>query len=1368
MHQRRPNLFALPLTPSSVLCSLLVSLPTFAPNPCSLPKADLGAPHSHAREYSAERALLNEISSVVTLLRLPRAVLPQGDQPLASVNTFEILYQNRASESLYGALTSTPDHSPTFDSPAFWSTLLCCTYCSEVDVLVQDIFGSVQSGDVWRYLVKYPRAVESQWDEGTQIDGVLLESEPSSSPRSEHGPSRRPNGPSTSRSGSITLGKSEAALVFWVNQSFPRHIIEFLSTSSPNEVPGNVGTLARSHDEVTVLFMDIVGFTSMSKDVEAEAVLTFLNQLFTHFDLLCDSHMVQKVETAGDCYIVAGGILEFDEESGFYSVQDVHDPVKSAAKVLAFAKDMIRVSKLVTMPHNGEPVVIRIGMHTGKCVSGLIGTKLPKFSIFGDTMNTASRMESTSKHGCIQISAHTHELLVADTSRGITDVWESTGGVEIKGKGLMQTYLHTPAAERSDVGFDLLMKHLHDPSSSIHTVGSSPLVQTRSSDLPGLPLGIGINSQVIQLIQSTIKETQSTTWWNSRASGGTTSPRARSRTQSSSTSNWSPVPGNCEKGNRRMSMPVPHRPSDLRLPFPEAGEGFNSTENVRRGGAPPKFRTTHSHRRDSVCVSSATSQKGIQSWGTDMMPLNDAEGCWTSAQGVQLNMPGGGSGRTMYKYGAVKSPMKGKTYKSAKVLQSGSAGNSPLFPTGAPRIRYSNSGAHSLLARTTVEVLGGARGRRSPSLPPLSGESAPTPEFIQILGSRRPHPAPSKGEGSVKAGSGYEDSSPLDAARHDVSFSMGADPRGVPSSIDGDSTSANSCKVSEAGSGSMPVSRVSAGGLSKTTEEASLSLKILPHPGFLAHARGSVQTSAGNADSKIGMNSAGCADGDKGAGSPLSQEHLSDLVVLGDREVSSPPTFSTHAGGLAQSSHAASTALAATWCNLPSVHGPKVGVPDSDGVSEASLIGLPVTELSMSSLHARVAASQPGQADGAQSWEAASGPGQAKVQAPAIRAASGSQVAMVGRPTPGAASGPGQARVQALGISTARGPQPALMDEKSGRKMGQSTEPDEATVVSCFHSVPHQGKNTPFAFASKVVEWSPLATGSHTLPTRRKVSRGPSAQNFGSALKIAHAIHLAMPLERSSSVSQTKAPTFITSPGDSPTAGASGRAATTRLLSSLKSVSFKKGGQEDLGVHRSNHSLSYDKKNRRRSTEVQRSGISRQMSTSVGQFDPSIPKPGSEIAGRMDITSSSRPAPAAIADAPSAPLNTKSSLDSKLGQNLTGSQPEPETGASSPGIPEPSAEIAGRRMGVVMQSTVCRSIKVTAGASREPPPHLSIQMAPSVPILARSCRTGSQPEPEAGASSPGIPEASAEIAGCRVGVVTQQSVKTNQYHGRSL
>ena len=116
------------------------------------------------------------------------------------------------------------------------------------------------------------------------------------------------------------------------------------------------------------------------------------------FDKLVDHHKVQKVETAGDCYIVAGGILRPDD-AGFYELEEGHDPQDCADRVMCFAKDILRCSREVCMPHNGDPVTIRIGLHTGPCVSGLVGTKLPKFSIFGDTMNTASRMESTSLPG---------------------------------------------------------------------------------------------------------------------------------------------------------------------------------------------------------------------------------------------------------------------------------------------------------------------------------------------------------------------------------------------------------------------------------------------------------------------------------------------------------------------------------------------------------------------------------------------------------------------------------------------------------------------------------------------------------------------------------------------------------------------------------------------------------------------------------------------------------------------------------------------------------------------------------------------------------------------------------------------------------
>uniref|UniRef100_A0A6S8Q644 Guanylate cyclase domain-containing protein n=1 Tax=Dunaliella tertiolecta TaxID=3047 RepID=A0A6S8Q644_DUNTE len=223
-----------------------------------------------------------------------------------------------------------------------------------------------------------------------------------------------------------------------LSRIMPQHAIEFLATESSEAIPEHVGQLARAHKGVTLLFMDIVGFTSMSKNVKPVEVMVFLNTLFSLFDRLTDEHGVHKVETAGDCYIVSGGIMSANQsENGFGLVVEDQDPEESAKRVMEFAKAMLEAAKQVNMPDTNEPVRVRVGLHTGDVVSGLIGSKLPKFSIFGDAMNTASRMESTGVPGRIHVSETTQKLLPAER-------WESTGGVQVKGKGQMQTYLWVP------------------------------------------------------------------------------------------------------------------------------------------------------------------------------------------------------------------------------------------------------------------------------------------------------------------------------------------------------------------------------------------------------------------------------------------------------------------------------------------------------------------------------------------------------------------------------------------------------------------------------------------------------------------------------------------------------------------------------------------------------------------------------------------------------------------------------------------------------------------------------------------------------------------------------------------------------------
>ncbi|GIL90012.1 hypothetical protein Vretifemale_17731 [Volvox reticuliferus] len=211
---------------------------------------------------------------------------------------------------------------------------------------------------------------------------------------------------------------------------------------------------------------DIKGFTEMCKEVAPATVMTFLNDLYTRLDSLTDVYGVYKVETIGDCYMVhgtwvsenavwinllciivkavevAGGLMARDEDGYGQAVRtrEDADPLH-ATRVVAFARAMLGEAARVRLPNTGRKVQMRIGIHSGPATSGVVGQKMPRFCLFGDTVNTASRMESTGRPGCIHASASTRALLKA----GEEEIgWVATGGVEVKGKGRMETYLWGP------------------------------------------------------------------------------------------------------------------------------------------------------------------------------------------------------------------------------------------------------------------------------------------------------------------------------------------------------------------------------------------------------------------------------------------------------------------------------------------------------------------------------------------------------------------------------------------------------------------------------------------------------------------------------------------------------------------------------------------------------------------------------------------------------------------------------------------------------------------------------------------------------------------------------------------------------------
>lgn len=198
---------------------------------------------------------------------------------------------------------------------------------------------------------------------------------------------------------------------------------------------------ARAHEDVTVMFMDVVGFTSMADTVSPTDVMAFVNDLFGALDRLLEAHpAVHKVETAGDCYIVAAGVVTETSTTRHVRVLKHHDAAKSAAHVFDFALAALERVASIKMPNDDSPTRVRIGMHTGPIVSGLVGCTLPKFGLFGDTMNVAARMEQTAPEGAVHMTCDAFDL-VSRTGRASSAV-RTPGGVLVKGKPkVVSTYV---------------------------------------------------------------------------------------------------------------------------------------------------------------------------------------------------------------------------------------------------------------------------------------------------------------------------------------------------------------------------------------------------------------------------------------------------------------------------------------------------------------------------------------------------------------------------------------------------------------------------------------------------------------------------------------------------------------------------------------------------------------------------------------------------------------------------------------------------------------------------------------------------------------------------------------------------------------
>ncbi len=154
--------------------------------------------------------------------------------------------------------------------------------------------------------------------------------------------------------------------------------------------------VADSFPDVTVLFADIVDFTPLASALTAEATVALLNEVFSSFDALADKHGLEKIKTIGDAYMVVGGLPE-----------PRRDHVEA---VMAMALEMQRVVSQFRR-ETGEPLALRIGIHTGPVVAGVIGTRKFIYDLWGDTVNLASRMETYGVPGGIQVTQAAYDRL---------------------------------------------------------------------------------------------------------------------------------------------------------------------------------------------------------------------------------------------------------------------------------------------------------------------------------------------------------------------------------------------------------------------------------------------------------------------------------------------------------------------------------------------------------------------------------------------------------------------------------------------------------------------------------------------------------------------------------------------------------------------------------------------------------------------------------------------------------------------------------------------------------------------------------------------------------------------------------------------
>ena len=227
------------------------------------------------------------------------------------------------------------------------------------------------------------------------------------------------------------IGAQLKTLHFWRGQlelTRSEHLLkEMLPESIIDRLKEGERLISDQHEEVTIIFTDIVSFTNLSATHSTQDVIQMLDTLFSEFDNLTDKYGIYKVETIGDAYMAVAGL-------------DSASRADQAHRAVSLAADMVAAASKIKMP-NGDAIEIRAGIHTGTVHAGVVGRKMPRYCLFGDTVNTASRMESTSYRSCVHLSSAACAAYEKEEPTDNQIKVTRRGSECIKGKGAMETWL---------------------------------------------------------------------------------------------------------------------------------------------------------------------------------------------------------------------------------------------------------------------------------------------------------------------------------------------------------------------------------------------------------------------------------------------------------------------------------------------------------------------------------------------------------------------------------------------------------------------------------------------------------------------------------------------------------------------------------------------------------------------------------------------------------------------------------------------------------------------------------------------------------------------------------------------------------------